>query len=265
MTTSHLDNSIGEKGEDMKRLGGLKVSVCQMNVAPGETQKNVDYIIGEVEAAARRGMDIVIFPEMCTIGYFIGDKLEDVYFLEDVLRHNRRIIKATECGVTAIFGTVVTSEGKDEDGRPRKHNAAIVASKGKAIGAVLGGTVKSLQPDYRFFNDDKHFYSLRQMAEEFAEQYRATNGKEGIKNCALRDLLTPVEIETSKGVVKTGVILCEDMWHGDYAFNPTKVLVEKGAELVVNLSASPWTWQKNRKRHQIVKTLLTECRAPFIY
>jgi NAD+ synthase (glutamine-hydrolysing) len=55
------------------------------------------------------------------------------------------------------------------------------------------------------------------------------------------------------------------MWHEDYPFNPTKSLVENGAEIVFNLSASPWTWQKNRKRHRVVKKLISKCQVPFVY
>ena len=63
-----------------------------------------------------------------------------------------------------------------------------------------------------------------------------------------------------------GVILCEDMWHEDYApVNPSEYFVQNGAEMIFNLSCSPWSWQKNRKRHSIVRNLLGECKVPFFY
>jgi NAD+ synthase (glutamine-hydrolysing) len=55
------------------------------------------------------------------------------------------------------------------------------------------------------------------------------------------------------------------MWHKDYNLNPTKSLVHKGAEIIFNLSASPWTWQKNRKRHQVVRDLLSKWPVRFVY
>jgi NAD+ synthase (glutamine-hydrolysing) len=55
------------------------------------------------------------------------------------------------------------------------------------------------------------------------------------------------------------------MWHQDYPFDPSAILVENGAQLLVNISASPWTWQKNRKRHQIVREIVSTCRVPFVY
>ncbi len=235
----------------MKKLSGLKVGICQMSPEPGRPDRNSAFIISEIESASARGLDIIVFTEMCVTGYFIGDMLEDVYFLDDVLRANKRIVEATKSGITAIFGTVTISAGAGEDGRSRKHNTAVVASGGKVIGPVFGGSVKSLQPDYRFFNDGKHFYSLRQIAEE--------------RGVPLEDLLAPVVVKTAVGEIKLGVILCEDMWHTHYAHNPAEILVGKGAQMIINLSASPWTWQKNRKRHQIVQDLLESCRVPFIY
>jgi len=250
----------------MQKINGLKISLCQMKVTPGRPDINAEYIIREINFAKDREVDIIVFPEMCTTGYLIGDMFEDICFLEDVMEFNRRIVEATRSadsrthGITAIFGTpVVDLSKRGEDGRPRTYNAAIVAQNGELITRIsmllstaLLSTAKSLQPDYRFFNDDKHFYSLRKSKDEL--DYK------------LSDLLLPLSVKTRFGEIDIGVILCEDMWwHLDYAFNPTKILVDNGAKIIFNLSASPWTWQKNRKRHQIVKDLLKECRVPFVY
>ncbi len=230
------------------KISDLKISLCQMKVTPGSPAKNSAYIINEIKSAKKRGIEIIVFTEMCVTGYLIGDALEDVYFLDDIARANKEIVEATPAGITAIFGTVLMSPGKaGEDGRARIHNGAMIASDGKMIGSI----VKSLQPNYRFFNDDKHLYSLRKIAEAGWQD--------------LEDILEPVKIQTAGGKVAAGIILCEDMWHDDYAHNPTKTLVIKGAELIINLSASPWTWQKNRKRHSVVKNLLKDLRVPFIY
>lgn len=230
-----------------KNLDGLKISLCQMPVVPGRLDLNAQYIIKEIKAAPERGVDIIAFPEMCVTGYLVGDIFEDDAFVDDVSMWNKKIIEGTPPGITAIFGTVLSVVAQGEDGRPRLHNGAILAKNG----TMLGYTVKSLQPNYRFFNDDKHFYSMRKIAEEFGE--------------VLSDKLEPFKVTVKKRLIKVGVILCEDMWHKDYAFNPTKILADKGAQIIFNLSASPWTWKKNDKRHRVVKELLTECRVPFVY
>jgi NAD+ synthase (glutamine-hydrolysing) len=65
--------------------------------------------------------------------------------------------------------------------------------------------------------------------------------------------------------IKIGLSLCEDMWDENYFIKPIEILVKNGAELVVNISASPWTWQKNNKRHQIVKNILSNNPVNFVY
>lgn len=235
------------------KLDGLKIAVCQMNIVQGRPDANARYMIGEIAKARQRKADIIAFPEACTTGYLIGDKFEDADFMDDVMFWIRRIVSASR-GITVIFGSpVIDHTQKGEDGRPRKHNAAIIAHDGKTLGTFPWGTIKSLQPHYRFFGDGKHFYSMRNIAEAL--------------DVPISGFFDPVEISTSIGLVKMGVILCEDMWHGDYTdiLNPTKHLVTNGAEIIFNLSASPWGWQKNRKRHQVVHDLLKECPVPFVY
>ena len=59
--------------------------------------------------------------------------------------------------------------------------------------------------------------------------------------------------------------MCEDMWSDDYLVSPTHFLVNNGAEIIANLSCSPWTWRKNDKRHRVVRSLLKKDPVPFIY
>ncbi|MDZ4260612.1 MAG: NAD(+) synthase, partial [Candidatus Sungbacteria bacterium] len=98
-----------------------------------------------------------------------------------------------------------------------------------------------------------------------AELFRVASPGERTHDINIRDYLKPISVETRKGPLALGVILCEDMWHEDYALNPAKILVQQGAELIINLSASPWTWQKNQKRHRVVKELIAECGVPLVY
>jgi len=265
-----------------------------MPVVPGRPEINAGYIIKEIGSASKRGIDIIVFPELCISGYLIADKFEDAYFIEDVQHFNRKIVKAVPNNLVAIFGSIIVSPGKGEDGRQKMHNAAIIAQGGKPFNSVqgkqLGYVVKTLQPHYRYFDDDKHLFSARKMAEELAELYIKTQGKEGtrpvrslarakgaspqdlgeatsygIKNCSVHDLLKIYELKTSIGIVPVGIGVCEDLWKDDYALNPAGILAEKGAKLLIAISASPWGWQKNRKRHQIIKKLISEIKVPIVY
>ena len=68
----------------MEKLKNLKISLCQMRVIPGRPDINATYIIDEIGSAAKRGIDIIVFPELCTSGYLIADKFEDPYFIERI-------------------------------------------------------------------------------------------------------------------------------------------------------------------------------------
>lgn len=244
----------------MENTNPVNISLCQMRVVPGRPDINAAYIIEEIAAAKERGVDMIIFPEMCLTGYIVGDIFEDDFFIEDVLGFNKNIIEATKNGIAAIFGTIIISSKTGEDGRQRKHNAAILAQGGK----IICQTIKSLQPNYRFFNDDKHFYSLRKVASE-QTQKEGEKGKEIPENKGIRNLLSPALIQTKLGPVSVGITVCEDIWHENYPFNPAEILAEKGAKIIVNISASPWTWQKNRRRHQIIQNLIALAKIPLIY
>jgi NAD+ synthase (glutamine-hydrolysing) len=250
----------------MKNIAGLKISLCQMKVVPGRPDLNAGHMISEIEKAEKRKVDVIAFPEMCVPGYFIGDKWEDEAFVSDVAKNNDAICAATKNKTVAvIFGSLTYGSGRvGEDGRLRKFNTWIIAQFGEKVGEGI----KTLQPNYRMFDDDRHFFSVRKNREEFLERSvkrsRELNGAE-IGGTDISEYFAPVELMTRAGLIKVGTILCEDMWHQDYQYNPTKYLVDNGAEIIFNLSASPWGWQKNRKRHEVVKELLSECKVPFVY
>lgn len=229
-----------------KNLKGLKIGINQMPVIPGRPDLNAKHIIKAIEEAEKNQIDILAFPEMCVPGYLIGDLFEDGSFVVDVAVSNFAIEKAVLENMTVIFGTLLFDPTqKGEDGRFREHNGAYIISGNEKFRVN-----KTLQPNYRIFDDDRHFYGNRKVAEGTG---------------FVVDLLNPIKIQTRIGTISMGVILCEDMWHQDYIYNPAKILVSKGADIIFNLSASPWTWQKNRKRHQVVRDLLKTAPVPFVY
>ncbi|MDP3963431.1 MAG: NAD(+) synthase [bacterium] len=246
----------------MKKLAGLKIGICQMPVTPGRPDINTEYIVREIAAAEKRGVDIVVFPELCVPGYLIGDMFEDESFVRDVLACNEEIRQATRSGIIAIFGSLAADpDKKGEDGRLRIMNSGCTVQSGSWIHR----TEKFLQPNYRFFDDDRHFFSLRKSVGEDLEQQRRMTVAGALNRYDIRDYFRTCRLETSMGNIAAGIMLCEDMWHDDYAYNPAAYLVERGAQILFNLSASPWGWQKNRKRHAVVKKLLADCPVPFVY
>lgn len=221
-----------------------------MPVVVGRPDLNVQYIVKEVVEAKKNNVDIIIFPELCVTGYVIGDMFEREDFIHSANKLcDTAIMEASRNGITVIVGLpVYDDELRGEDGRKRLYNASVIYSNG----IRLGQTLKTLQPNYRMFDDDRHFYSLRKLAQE--------------NNKALDEFNNVFSVTLKDGhSVKVGLMLCEDMWHDDYPYNPGEILAKKGADILVNISASPWGWQKNRKRHSVVKKLILKCKVPLVY
>ena len=234
-----------------------------MEVRAGRPDLNVRSMLGFVERAREAGAAIVAFPEMSVPGYILGDTWEVDALVEDYERWSAEIRDASR-GIAVVFGNVaIDRDAIGEDGRVRKLNAAWVCHDGRFVErpelpAPLphGVHPKTLHPNYRFFDDDRHFYSLRKIA-----------GETGTR---VSDWTVPYEIPTGSGVVRLGVQLCEDIWHQDYrhcreTLDTLKAWHRAGADLVINLSASPWTWQKNDKRNRVVREAMASSPVPFFY
>lgn len=225
----------------------INVAAAQIEVTPGRPDMNAAKILDKIKEAKEKKDDVIIFPEMAVPGYLLGDEWENVAFVKDAFGYNRDIIEATE-GIIVIWGNVdIDEKNINEDGRIRKYNAAFIAQNRK----LVGKTHKTLLPNYREFDDSRHYYSLRKEAWE--------------KGVTASDLLQPFQVLMHDTVVNVGLILCEDMWSDDYSVKPVKILQQHDSDIIVNISCSPWTWRKNDKRHRVIKDRLKEHPVPFIY
>ena len=239
------------------------VALAQMEVRAGRPDLNVGSMLGFIERARAAGAAIVAFPEMCIPGYILGDAWEIDALVEDFEGWSDAIREASR-GIAVVFGNVALDRAAiGEDGRVRKLNAAWVCHDGRfvertGLPAPLphGVHPKTLHPNYRFFDDDRHFYSLRKIA--------------GETGTCVSDWTIPYEIPAGRGALRLGVQLCEDVWHQDYrdrheTLDTLRAWHRAGADLVINLSASPWTWQKNDKRHRVVREAMARSPVPFFY
>lgn len=231
----------------------IRVAVVQMEVVTGRPDVNFEKIVSQIKKAKENGNNIVIFPEMVVSGYLIGDEWENESLIKKLMELNEKIRKESE-GITVIWGNVWADFEKfGEDGRVRKYNAALIAQNKKWLdnGVFEGHTFKTLLPKYREFDDERYFYSMMKLANE--------------RRISVEELLKPFEVKIGGEKIKIGLTLCEDMWWENYSVNPTEILVKNGAELIINISASPWTWRKNFKRHRIISRLVANTNIPFIY
>ena len=239
------------------------VALAQMEVRAGRPDLNVRSMLGFIERARSAGAAIVAFPEMCIPGYILGDTWEIDAFVEDYESWSD-VVRDASRGIAVVFGNVALDrEAIGEDGRVRKLNAAWVCHDGRFVERAglparlpHGVHPKTLHPNYRFFDDDRHFYSLRKIVDE--------------TDTTISDWMVPYDIRTGGGDIRLGVQLCEDIWHQDYRYrhetlDTLRAWYRAGADLVINLSASPWTWQKNDKRNRVVREAMALSPVPFFY
>lgn len=233
----------------------LRIALGQMEVVPGRPDLNTRTMLEMIAEARAQGAHIVVFPEMSIPGYLLGDTWEQRAFLRDCEEYGKEIIKAS-ANLTILFGNVgIDWEKKGDDDRVRKYNAFFIARDGKLLGGdnfPYPFRIKTLQPNYREFDDDRHFYSLRKLAQEL--QIRP------------EDLLTPVYLQINGNQLGLGCILCEDGWSDQYFTKPLEAIRENGSvQLFINISSSPFTLGKNNKRNRVFSKQARETGVPLIY
>ena len=210
-------------------------------------------IITAINKARYLQADILLLPEMALPGYLIGDLWEQQTFLDDCYYYCQEIVKASQ-DICVAFGSVAMEKDKlNEDGRLRKYNAAFVCQNGQLIGGYQGRSfiIKNSLPNYREFDDYRYFYSLQKLCAE--------------EGTSVEKALQPVEVTVRGTKVKIGVMLCEDGWTENYHLNVPQTLAKNGAQLLCNLSCSPYTLGKNRKRNRLFSAQAKEAGIPLIY
>ena len=185
----------------------MKIGFAQINPTVGDLMGNCELIIGAYERLAAVGAELVLTPELAITGY----PPQDLVFKSRFVPENLALLEKlhSRVGDTALLvGFVDRNEGR---GKPF-HDAAALLEGGKPIRK----TYKSLLPTYDVFDEDRYFEPATRV-----EPFEA-NGR------------------------KIGVTICEDIWTDDYLprqlydVEPVRNLVEQGAEIIVNLSASPF-------------------------
>lgn len=232
----------------------IHITSVQLDVIPGNIRKNWENIRGEITKAEQNHTDLLILPEMCLSGYLIGDLWDQNAFLRECEQYGEKIIQASK-KLSIIFGNVAVDwNKKNDDGRPRKYNAAFAASGGHAVtrpGIPFPYAVKVLLPTYRQFDDRRYFTGLSQLARE--------------ENLPLEKCLSPFDIPIGDRHMKAGILLCEDSWDENYPVHPMELLSACSPELLINISASPFTLGKEQKRHRLFSAAAARFHRPILY
>lgn len=212
----------------------MKVRTEQLNPTIGDLKSNTRSILDALRLAEEDGVDLLIIPELAVCGYPPMDLLERGSFLQSIYRCNEEIVAST--GDTAlIFGTVTDNTSKF--GR-KCFNSALIAEDGQLIGEVH----KTLLPTYDVFDDLRYFEENKEF------------------EC--------IEVKGRK----LGITICEDIWYNEndiqyhtYEINPARELAERGAEAIVNISASPFTKTKPESRCKMLQNHVKQLGLPIFY
>src|SRR5437868_7869795 len=210
----------------------MKIGFAQINPTVGDLRGNCELIIGAYERLAAAGAELVLTPELAITGY----PPQDLVFKSRFVPENLAVLeKLHSCvGQAALLvGFVDRNEGR---GKPFR-NAAALLERGKPIRK----TYKSLLPTYDVFDEERYFQPAERV-EPFL-----VHGK------------------------KIGVTICEDIWTEHYLprplydCEPVRSLVEQGAEIIVNLSSSPFSLHKPAIRYEMVAGLARAHQRPISY
>ena len=212
----------------------MKIALAQINPTVGDLTGNAARILAAYRRGVEAGVEIVVFPELAITGYPPRDLLHKSRFIPDNLAVLERLAAAT--GET---GLLVGYVGRNErqPGREATNSVALLQH-----GKILATRAKMLLPTYDVFDEDRYFEPAQENA--------------------------PVDFNGQK----IGLTICEDVWNDEafwderrYLRNPARELVEAGAEILFNVSASPWHLGKDRLRVEMLSSLVAQIRRPFVY
>ena len=204
----------------------MKISLCQINPTVGAIDRNVDLIMKWYQKAVAAGAELTVFPELVLVGYPPQDLLLRRRFINKAEMALKSIAEKTT--VPMIIGNPLRENGE-------LYNCAFVCSNGE----ITGHYKKRLLPTYDVFDEDRYFTSGESME--------------------------VIEVRFGDSLVKIGMQICEDLWDEDYACNLAKSLKEKGAECIVNISASPYRVGRLVDRSKLIVSKVTETALPFFY
>lgn len=226
--------------QTVTNYGYIKAAASSFPVTLGDTERNAQAMIAEMEKVAANHVNLLVFPELCITGYTCADM-----FLRNELYVNAE--KALETIAKASVGkNILLCVGMPIEDHGKLFNCAVYILNGKIIGAVP----KTYIPNYGEFYEKRWFVSA---------------------TCRTADqitLLGEVVPFSEKLIVNCGnniaiaTEICEDLWVDS---PPSGLLSRAGATVIVNPSASNDVIGKREYRRNLVTMQSGRCRAGYIY
>lgn len=194
---------------------------------------NTDKILQSIESAKEQSADIVVFSELVICGYPPEDLILLPGFMESVESELERIVKASS-SLTVVVGT--PRRNPDLKEKALYNSAAIIHNQ-----QLLGFQDKFLLPTYDVFDERRYFEPANFLK---------------IWNIAGK---------------RVGITICEDIWqhsqlvkYTSYSQDPIEDLINQKPDLVLNLSASPFSFSKFQKRLKVSSLAAASLNCPLI-
>ena len=216
----------------------MKLAIAQFNPIIADIEGNRSSIISKIRAAEKAGADLLIFPEMATIGYPPMDLIENRKLIDDNLR-SLELIAAETTDIAVVCGFV----DYDPENPPMLQNSAAFMNKGK----VLSTHPKTLLPTYDVFDELRYFTPSKSQE--------------------------PVEFMN----MRLGITICEDIWnvlhvhenryteHRRYNIDPVEELSRAGIDMLINISASPYVRGKNKAKREMLSDIASAHGISLVY
>jgi NAD+ synthase (glutamine-hydrolysing) len=211
----------------------MKIALAQFNPTVGDFEGNSARIVEMACEAKKRGADVAVFSELCLCGYPPQDLVERPVFAERNRKELARLAKAIP--MPSVVGYV--GRAQDDTGKPVANSAALIAD-----GKILFEQRKMLLPTYDVFDESRYFQPAH------------------------------TQHVFSLRAEKLGITICEDCWNDKnfwsqrlYERDPVAELVSQGSNLILNISASPYTIDKRSLRHDMLRAIAMERRVPVVY
>ena len=213
----------------------MRIAIAQLNFTIGAFEANLAKSREAITQARAGGAELVVLSELATVGYPLVDLVEREDLVDRNLEQLDRLAGLSDDDLGIIVGFV--DRNRRDEGKAL-HNAAALLWRGRLAGVVH----KCLLPTYDVFDEARYF-------------------EPGCGNPLLE----------FKGV-KFGVTICEDAWSDPalwdrrlYDRNPVQEAADKGADVLVNISASPFTLGKAELRRDMIRRHAASTGLFFVY
>ena len=210
----------------------MKIGLAQINPTVGDLKGNLEKILEAYRKLAAQGAELILAPELAITGY----PPQDLVFKSQFVPLNLKALATLHAEVGKVPLIAGYVDYNPDAGRPFR-NAAAVLQRGQPVRSAF----KTLLPTYDVFDEDRYFQPAQRV--------------------------TPLEINGRR----IGITICEDIWTEKYLprrlydYDPLGTLVDQGAEIIVNISASPFCVGKPLRRCEMLSALAARHRVPIFY